>query len=59
MHIWPWIASVAVVAISLVLDTLVFAITLIKTYRHFLEMRRHNQSSLTGLLLRDGELLSI
>ncbi|EIM92494.1 uncharacterized protein STEHIDRAFT_136359 [Stereum hirsutum FP-91666 SS1] len=49
-------SSVAVVAISLVLDTLVFAITLIKTYRHFLEMRRHNQSSLTGLLLRDGTL---
>lgn len=55
MRICPRIASVAVVVISLVLDTLVFAITLIKTYRHFLEMREHNQRSLTGLLMRDGE----
>ncbi|EIM86080.1 uncharacterized protein STEHIDRAFT_111622 [Stereum hirsutum FP-91666 SS1] len=48
--------NIVVVALPLVLDTLVFAITLIKLYRHFLEMRGYNQRSLSGLLLRDGIL---
>ncbi|EIM91102.1 uncharacterized protein STEHIDRAFT_107732 [Stereum hirsutum FP-91666 SS1] len=49
--------------LPMIFDTFIFAMTVFKTYRHLLEMRKHGQKSITEVLLRDAyprrSLLSI
>ncbi|EIM81217.1 uncharacterized protein STEHIDRAFT_125481 [Stereum hirsutum FP-91666 SS1] len=49
-------ASVITAALPLAYDTFVFGIIMLKTYRHAAEMRKHGQTSITEVLLRDGAL---
>lgn len=40
-------------------DAFVFAVTVFKVYRHALEMRKFGQISVTKILLRDGEDITL
>lgn len=48
-------ASIITAALPLAYDTFVFGIIMLKTYRHAVEMRKHGQTSITEVLLRDGK----
>lgn len=51
------VVQFTVVVTELLFDGLVFAMTLRKTYQHARQMREMGQSSITHLLLRDGQFM--
>lgn len=40
--------------LTLAFNTFIFGVTVVQTYRHAMEMRKHGQTSVTEVLLRDG-----
>lgn len=53
-----FVVQFTVVVTELLFDGLMFAMTLRKTYQHAHQMRLMGESSITHLLLRDGQFIS-
>lgn len=52
-------ADVITGVLALSFDTFTFVATLVKTYQHFIEMRRLGLRGITQLIIRDGKLLNL
>ncbi|EIM83441.1 uncharacterized protein STEHIDRAFT_113570 [Stereum hirsutum FP-91666 SS1] len=52
-------SALVTVILPVAFDAFVFAVTVFKVYRHALEMRKFGQISVTKILLRDGEDITL